>query len=403
MGVRVRQKKKGEWWVFVSYHGKRTSQKVGTKAKAEKLAEELQYELARKKDGFFKNEELPCPTLKQYIKGWEDKNGAHPGWSATAGKYSLKSSTRSGYGHIIENHLIPEFGSRPVDQITSRHIADFIYKLFDNGLRSSTVRNIKNCLSSILRNANIPDGYIDINPARGVPITPPEDEKPKREPSPFTWKEKTHFEKVFSEKYPRHYPLVICGFRTGLRIGELLGLKWGDIDFYHRLIYVQRNITRNKITTPKSKSSVRAVRMTSQLVTVLKSHRKRVKEEKLKKAWPDVPEWIFCNETGGFINYGNFVHRVWNKAMEKSELQKRTPHDMRHTYATLRLSKGDSLSEVSKEMGHGTPNITFTTYYKWLPKESTSNIDELDGDEKGLHPNAPYMHPGNKKGVNDFS
>jgi integrase len=51
---------------------------------------------------------------------------------------------------------------------------------------------------------------------------------------------------------------------------------------------------------------------------------------------------------------------------------------MRHTYATLRLSKGDSLAEVSKEMGHSTPDITYRVYYKWLPKESRSHIDELD-------------------------
>ncbi|MFC1816826.1 tyrosine-type recombinase/integrase [Thermodesulfobacteriota bacterium] len=61
--------------------------------------------------------------------------------------------------------------------------------------------------------------------------------------------------------------------------------------------------------------------------------------------------------------YSTFIRLVWNKAMEKSGLLKRTPHDMRHTYATLRLSKGDSLAEVSKEMGHGSPEITFRTYY----------------------------------------
>ena len=51
---------------------------------------------------------------------------------------------------------------------------------------------------------------------------------------------------------------------------------------------------------------------------------------------------------------------------------------MRHTYATLRLSKGDSLAEVSKKMGHGNTDLTYKTYYKWLPKESRTNIDELD-------------------------
>lgn len=99
------------------------------------------------------------------------------------------------------------------------------------------------------------------------------------------------------------------------------------------------------------------------------------KEEKLKRGWDDIPEWVFCGETGSFLDYGNFVHRICNRAMEKTGLRRRTPHDMRHTYATLRLSKGDSLAEVSKEMGHGAPDITYRTYYKWLPKESLTDMD----------------------------
>lgn len=223
-------------------------------------------------------------------------------------------------------------------------------------------------------------------------------ERPSREPSPFTWEEKDHVEDIFLNHFPRYYPLAVCGFRTGLRIGELIGLKWEDVDFFNRLIFVQRNITRGKITTPKSKSSIRQVRMTSQLYRILKAHRKRIKEEKLKRGWSEVPEWVFCNKKGGYLNYGNFIQRVWNKAMEKSDLKKRTPHDMRHTYATLRLSKGDSLAEVSKEMGHGSPNITFGTYYKWMPKESFTNIDELDGipikNAPKRTPSAPHKQKG---------
>jgi len=164
-----------------------------------------------------------------------------------------------------------------------------------------------------------------------------------------------------------------------MRIGELIALQWKDIDFFNRLILVQRNVTRGKITTPKSKSSKRSVRMTSMLTDTLQEHMKWLKEEKLRKGWERVPDWAFCNEDGRFLSYPNFIDRVWNRAMEKSGLRRRTPHDMRHTYATLRLSKGDSLAEVSKEMGHATTDITYRTYYKWLPKESRSNIDELDG------------------------
>jgi len=203
------------------------------------------------------------------------------------------------------------------------------------------VRNIKNCLSSILSFAHRPDGYIETNPVIGVKVPKPENERAERIPDPLSWEDRTTLENCFKEHYPRYYPLVITGFRTGLRIGELIALQWGDIDFQHKLIRVSRNIAAGRITTPKSTSSVRDVRMTAQLADELKTLRRRQKEETLRKGWESVPEWLFTNEGGGALNADNFRKRVWDRAMEKSELRRRTPHDMRHTYATLRLSKGD--------------------------------------------------------------
>jgi integrase len=382
MGVKVREKPRGSgiFWIFINHQGKRKSKKIGKdKRLANEVAKKIEAKLTLGDLGVINEDNVKIPTLGEYIFGWEDNEGYHAGWLNTVAKLSLKSSTRLGYKHIIKNHVVPAFGSKAINEINPRMIDNFIYKLFNKGLRSSTNKNIKNCLSAILRHAYKHGGYIESNPARGIEIPRPEDEKAARVPDPLTWNERDVLESVFRERFPRYSPLVICGFRTGLRIGELIALKWEDVDFYNRLIMVQRNITRGKITTPKSRAGTRHVRMTSYLIEVLKEKRKQVKEEKLRKGWNELPEWVFCNEDGGFINYGNFIHRIWNRAMEKSELRRRTPHDMRHTYATLRLSKGDSLAEVSKEMGHGAPDITYRTYYKWLPKESRSNIDELDG------------------------
>jgi len=176
-------------------------------------------------------------------------------------------------------------------------------------------------------------------------------------------------------------------------MGELLALKWKDIDFRNRIIHVTRNIAANKITTPKSRSGIRQVRMTKQLYDELKGLLATRKEQKLRDGWEEVPEWIFCNEQGNFLNYSNFLNRIWNRAMGKTGLRRRTPHDMRHTYATLRLSKGDSLAEVSKEMGHSSSDITYRTYYKWLPKESRTDIDELDD----LHVGTPIRAVSNRR------
>lgn len=383
MGVKIKERPPGSgvWWLYIDHNGIRKAKKIGKdKRIATAAAKKIEAKLALGDLGFLEPEEKKTPTLSQYIDGWEDGSYFNPGWFNKVAKLSLKNSTRKGYRQVIDCYLIPTFGAVHLEELTPRIIFDYIYKLIaDKGLRSGTVRNVKNCLSAILRHASSQDGFIETNPAHGVTVPRPEDERPSREPDPFTWEEREYLEMAFKEHFPRYYPMVVCGFRTGLRIGEIIGLGWGDIDFYNRLILIKTNITRGKITTPKSKSSARAVRMTSQLVDILKKQKKAVKEEKLKKGWPEVPEWVFCNEEGGFLSYPNFIHRVWNRAMELSGLRRRTPHDMRHTYATLRLSKGDSLAEVSKEMGHATTSITYSTYYKWLPKESRSNIDELDG------------------------
>jgi integrase len=74
---------------------------------------------------------------------------------------------------------------------------------------------------------------------------------------------------------------------------------------------------------------------------------------------------------------------------------------VRHTYATLRISKGDNIADVSKQLGHHSVKLTLDTYYHWIPGKKKSEVDELD-DPTFLHPSAPYTHPGrseNKKEV----
>ena len=102
-----------------------------------------------------------------------------------------------------------------------------------------------------------------------------------------------------------------------------------------------------------------------------------MEREAVREGWDGLP-WVFCGRTGKRLHQGNFINRVWHPAVERAGLSHRTPHDMRHTYATLRLSLGHPLAEVSKEMGHSTTDITYRTYYKWIPSESISDIDRLD-------------------------
>ncbi len=193
------------------------------------------------------------PTFKEYVNGWKDDSGKYEGWFNKVAELSLKNSTKKGYRLILDTHLIPTFGKRQLTEITSRMVSNYIYSLFKKNLRSGTIRNIKNCLSAVLRHAHNPDNYISANPARGVIVPHPEGENPAGEPEPFTWEDRKHLEETFQKHHPKYYPLVLCGFRTGLRIGELIALQWQDIDFHNRLMLVQPNVTRGKVTTPKTR------------------------------------------------------------------------------------------------------------------------------------------------------
>ncbi len=89
---------------------------------------------------------------------------------------------------------------------------------------------------------------------------------------------------------------------------------------------------------------------------------------------------MFFDEDGKMIDYDKFMNRVWKKAFEKAGLSYRGSHNMRHTYANIRLSNGDPLHEVAKELGHSSSAITEKHYFKWIPKESKTDLSTLDDE-----------------------
>jgi len=378
MGVKVREKNKGSgnWWIFVSHQGKRKSKKIGKdKRLAQEIAKKIEAKLVLGDVGL---EKPTGPILNEYVNQWLN----------TEARLKIKRSSRHMYQSALKNHLLPAFGKKRLDEISKADVKQLVYDMFGRGLaRNSVLKNIA-CLSSVLSDA-IESEIITENPCRNIRIPKPESEKPKRIAKPFTWAEREHFEAICKKHYPDLYPIVICGFRSGSRIGEMLALQWGDVDFFNRLITIQRNMTLWGVSRPKTADSERQVRMTAQLVDILKTQRKKAKADKLKKGWGDIPEWVFYTKEGAHCRY-SYIQKRWLKAVEKAGLLGRNLHDMRHSYATLRLSNGDSLTEVSKEMGHSSTNVTYKVYYKWLPSESGSNIDELDAPKRALYAPKKY-------------
>jgi len=378
MGVTVRQKVKGRgkpWWVFVAHNGKRTSKQVGDREAADIVASAIRARI--KKGDFGIDETKDAPNFKEYadsfIKGFSKTNH--------------KASTHETYQSALETHIYPFFGSLPIDSIKRTDIKKFLTEkqqefevevageMKRKKLAPATVRNLKAYLSCIFEQA-VDDEIIESNPVSRTGKLIKKTDRTK-EINPFTWEEKNTFEQTMLDHYPNYYPLFLTALRTGMRIGELIALKPGDLDFNGKLIEVRRSVVRSRITTPKS-GKIRRITMSNDLSAVLQNHIIKRKKEKLKKGWKDSPEWLFYNETGGLIDINNLRKRIFHKALTKAGLRQIRIHDLRHSYATLRIAAGHNIADVSNQLGHHSIKITIDTYYHSIPGANKSEVDQLD-------------------------
>ena len=277
-----------------------------------------------------------------------------------------------------------------MNEITRKDIKEFIYRKQGEGLSQSTVRIIKSYLSSILSQA-VDDEIIQVNPAHSLGKVIKKKDQGENI-NPLSKEELKSLLDSVKIHFSGHYTLFLLLPRTGVRIGEALALQWGDIDFAGRFIEVKRSIVRGRISMPKNNKS-RRVDMSLQLTEALKAYRVESKKKGFSLGLGDETEYIFTNEAGKPVDVNNWRRRVFNKALEKAGVRRIRIHDLRHTYATLRISKGDNIGDVANQLGHHSVKLTLDTYYHWMPGKKKSEVDALD-DSFIMHPSAPYMHPG---------
>jgi integrase len=167
--------------------------------------------------------------------------------------------------------------------------------------------------------------------------------------------------------------LYVLAIHTGLRQGELLALKWEDLDLEAGTLRVRRSLTyaggKHSLSEPKTKKSRRLVRLTTGAVTALRSHLERQMGEMDRLGSLYSPGGlVFANETGAIINPSNLRNRSFARLLKRTGLPANTRfHDLRHTCATLLLSRNINPKIVSEMLGHANIAITFDTYSYMLP------------------------------------
>lgn len=384
MGVSVREKVPGSgvWWVFIKHLGQRKSKLIGhDKRSAQEIAEKIKARLVLG-DFNLDNTGKRIPTLGEYARIWID----------TTIPVTCKAISVSDYKGILNNHILPIFSKTPVTEITRMAIKEFLMKKSKAGYASSSVTHIKNALSGVL-NLAIDDEVIKINPAHKLGKIVRE-KGLKLLADPLTKKETSLLLKTFMEHYPRHYPMALTLCRTGMRLGEAIGLQWADLDFKKRLITVQRGRSKSRTETPKNGKS-RKVDMSQQLTDTLLQLKRRRLEEKLQKGWKELPLWVFITDKGTPLLEGHWRDRIFSKVLEKAKLRKIRIHDLRHGFATQLIQAGESLVYIKDQLGHHSIKVTVDIYGHLVPGANKSAVDQLDDEA----PKGTLWAPKKKKGL----
>jgi integrase len=157
-----------------------------------------------------------------------------------------------------------------------------------------------------------------------------------------------------------------------MRRGELLALRWGDVDWNSRRIWVRRNVNRHgDFQEPKTRGSVRAIAMPATLATALREHQ-------LASPFSSEDDLIFPNEKGTPLDGHNFVRRVFDPALRRAGLPKIRFHDLRHSFASLLIAQGEHPKLISEQLGHASVQITLDRYGHLMPASYDSAGERLD-------------------------
>lgn len=272
-----------------------------------------------------------------------------------SGKKSI--ATYKSYLHIIEKHLLPTFGYISIDQLTPNHIKNWILSLKD--LTSKRINTIIIPLRLVLDNA-LNNELIDYNPLDKIAIKALLAENMNQsnyEINPFTDEEK---ELIINTAYGEVKNIIQFGFWTGMRLGEILALRWDNIDFDLGIIKVVEAKVLGTIKTPKTKSGMRDVTMLPLVKDALLDQLKKYR----------INDFVFNHPRTRqpYVN-NNAFRREWVEVLNRAGIKYRNPHQMRHTYASTLLLKGNKPLLVANQLGHKNLQMLLQVYGKYIPNK----------------------------------
>jgi integrase len=311
------------------------------------------------------------PTLEQFLRAWLEE----------VIKRHRKPATYDSYAQLCRLYIYPNLGGIKLEALQSPHIQRLLNKLTDDGLQSA--RNVHALLRTALNQA-MRWQYIGRNPAATGLVTAPAARKSETPPLTVDGARRL-LKTIEGHRLELVYRLVLS---LGLRKGEVLGLRWSDVDWERRSLRIEQQVQNDRagkvrIVRPKTKESRRIVFLPDVLIAALRLHWQRQQDERATRD----TEWrehglIFPSNVGTPMSPRNIV-RHFKSALAATDLATTTRfHDLRHSCASILLAQGVPLTEVSKLLGHSSIQITADLYghvYEDVQRETASAMGKLLG------------------------
>lgn len=265
---------------------------------------------------------------------------------------NIRHSTYNQYLGHLNNHLKPFFGAPKIAHINFEAVEKFKTYSLTKDVTVPTLKKILINLGAILTYA-VRLRYIEYNPVRDV-------EKPKgkslhsEKQGMNTLKPYEIRELLKATEGDQDRVLFLTAVLTGIRQGELFGLKWDDIDWFNNQFSVRRTYNHGRFYEPKSRASFRRIDLAPELVHELKKWKLACPKSKLDLVFPTL--------SGTPQQAANMFYRHFLPALRRAKLRRIRFHDLRHTYASLLIAQGEHPKYIQTQMGHSSINVTMDTY-----------------------------------------
>ena len=280
-------------------------------------------------------------------------------WLDEVAKPTIRPSTYKSYDDIVRLHLVPGLGRIALAKLSPADVQSFLNQRLASGLSARRVQMCHAVLRRALRTAET-WGMVSRNVAKVVDAP----RVVRHEISPMTPEQaRLLFESAAGD---RHLGLYVTALMTGLRQGELLGLRWVDVDLDAHRLQVRHSLGMVEgvltLQEPKTSRSRRSVELPERAVSALRAHRTRQLMDRLVAGsrWVD-GDWVFASTIGTPLHAAT-VTRAFQAALVRAGLPRSRFHDLRHATATFLLAQGFTLEDVKNLLGHSSIVLTSNTY-----------------------------------------